>query len=1311
MVMSVRSKRIIIILFVGLVAGGVLFLRGPYMSNFLKALILPEVQSALGRQVIAHKMYVNLLPLFIEAKGVKAFNEKGERVFSAESVKAYIGLSKVLKRQITLETIVIKNPQVWLDRAQAEEISRNIEESGKGGKKFLSMSTRAVVLREGEVSYYDEGLNGIVEARGLNAEVILRERPEVNFSVAEISTAIEKWPELKGHISGNFFVGKESIEFKRLNVGAGGSNLSGTGFYSMDGTGMFRLDLDLLVSTVKDIMGLKEPGYGSIHARGALNLTDDILNPYLDLNVDGDFYLETLLEAVRAKTSHRLTGLVSFSGKVKGRALKISGTADARLRNSNLYTVDIDDLTCKVAYADRMLSFTEGKAKLYGGTGAAKVSFPLPSADPYSVEVDFSDVDSPPLFERIGMDWLQLPFGKVNGRISTSGSNFDPEGWAVYEALEPRDDPIGRIQKIGGKYRMRNKILTLTDMEAFSGASRLAFGGTLNTRGNTMDFNGGLVTEDVSKLMTPYFGRLTGSGEFQGNVSGPTSDPLVKGRVWIFDALLDDYPLGDVEGEASYRKNLLTVKEAGATHEQASYSVEGTVAFPKALKLLELREPDFDLRVGLSRADLGGLLRIHNVKVPVEGSIEGEVNITQSGIPEYLGSATVTDGSIYGYNVPSASLDFSYNFDAFTIKEAALRSGDSVLSLNGSIAREGDFNFRAGSEEIYLRDVLPRSLPLDYRMSMKAEGKGTVERPEITLEAVMSEGKFGEWPVGEGTLKARLKEKDFSFDAKVFEEKMALKGQASLEADMPWSAELDIIKGRYDFLLSSFIKEVPEDMMFNITGKALLSGDREHVKAAATLKEMTLAMYGQSFSNDNDIVVNVDDGKFTFPGFKLRSGNASVNFQGSFGYNDFYDIMIDGTSSLAPLKAFSDKISLLRGEARFVLALQGDWEKPGVNGGIDITDGSFGLESIPQRLASINGYSYFEDDTVVIERLGAKLGGGDIELSGVLKLSGFNPRLVNLDMLLNDVDLALTKGFKANLGGNIIYRGTPRSKLITGEVAINRAEYTDRLEWKTWLLKIKRAEAARAKKGLLDDIKLSVRLYGTEGIVIDNNMARARLKIDTILRGTIGEPLLLGRIESTEGKVYFRNHEFRIAHATADFSDTAQKDPYMDIVAETAVKGYNIWLTLEGRLQQLDLTLLSDPELEDVEILALLAVGEFGEGLKGLEGGIGAAEASSIITGGFQDVVEERLRDLTGITRFTVDPYVSRRTGAITPRVTVSKRLAGEDLFVTYSSSMSTSEEQEVMLEYVINRNVSLLGGQDDLGSLGGDIRFRFFFK
>ena len=62
-----------------------------------------------------------------------------------------------------------------------------------------------------------------------------------------------------------------------------------------------------------------------------------------------------------------------------------------------------------------------------------------------------------------------------------------------------------------------------------------------------------------------------------------------------------------------------------------------------------------------------------------------------------------------------------------------------------------------------------------------------------------------------------------------------------------------------------------------------------------------------------------------------------------------------------------------------------------------------------------------------------------------------------------------------------------------------------------------------------------------------------------------------------------------------------------------------------------------------MDILALLTVGQIGKQLKGLEGGIGAGEATSFITGKVQDVIEERMRSITGLDRFQVEPYVSTR--------------------------------------------------------------------
>jgi len=91
--------------------------------------------------------------------------------------------------------------------------------------------------------------------------------------------------------------------------------------------------------------------------------------------------------------------------------------------------------------------------------------------------------------------------------------------------------------------------------------------------------------------------------------------------------------------------------------------------------------------------------------------------------------------------------------------------------------------------------------------------------------------------------------------------------------------------------------------------------------------------------------------------------------------------------------------------------------------------------------------------------------------------------------------------------------------------------------------------------------------------------------------------------------------------------------------------------------------------------------------------------------------MEERLRTITGLDRFQVDPSVSKTTGAVGPRVTVSKRLIGDKLFVTYTTLVGSTEEQVLKLEYLLDKNISLIGIRDEKASLGGDVKFRFEFK
>jgi translocation and assembly module TamB len=1307
-----NARRLILLLAVLLVLAVVLFLRGPYISNLLKMAILSEVQDATGRQIIAQHIYINALPLFVEARGVKAFDEEGARVFEAERIKGYLSLSSILKRKIDIQRLVLVKPVLWADRSQIGGILENLRNSGEKKEKLFSLDVGVVVLKEGEISFYEEKQNAVHDARGIDAEIVIKEKPELMFSVSEITSTVREWPALKWGMNGTVVLTKDFLVVRRLDINSGGSSLKARGPYFKDGRGDFTVDLSLLVENVKNLLALESPGKGVVSASGSVKLSREWKDTLINLEMNGDFNLETLMEVLNVPPRHDLKGYVKFDGGLKGSLSDLQGTADAGIEKGSFFDVKLERGRFRVDYKSGALRIKDEYAHLYGGNAKVDVTLGIPEVWPYSVSVRFSDVDSASALGLIHLATIGLAEGRAWGELRSSGMDFNPEGWFEYKSSGEADKPVGRIREAKGIFNSQDDVVRISRLEANTANSMLSLKGYLDRKSSAVSFSFLLATGDVSDVLSPYFRRLNGNGEFEGTISGTAEDPLVEGKIELSDAFLDDYPLGVVEAEVSYRKELLMMPYASAREGDKRYDAKGSVEFASARKVLDIKSPRYFIDVTLAGADLNRALKIAGHDVPLHGEMDSEFTIRGAGAaPVFSGKASLSDAEVYGRHVSSASSYFSYGQEGLKISNAVLTEGGDTLRLDGSLERNGSFAFDASSEGLSLRSVSGYDLPFEYRMSVKASGQGTLKHPEINLSAELSDGRFKGSRIGGGSIKAHLKGKELEVESSLLNDKAYVKALAELEDDLPWSARVDVKQGRFDFLLAPFFKKVPDDLMLNVTGSADIKGNKEHLYSSVRIQRLNLNMFRQGFSNESDIVVSVKDKELSMDDFTLRSGNASLDVGGSIRINSYYDLRFEGRSSLSPLRGFSERIDELRGDARFVFAIQGEWDDPIINGGMTVSDGSFAVGGFPQRFTAVEGYVYVEKERMVIEGLNGKLGGGDIGISGILLLSGFGLEQVYLDMTAKDVTVSVSNKFNVNVGGNFLFRAKDDIRDFTGDFWVNRASYRERTEWKSWLVAARKIALPKAEDGWADTVRLNVKLSGSKRIMIDNNIARAPMKIEMLLKGTLGRPLLLGRVESTEGKMFFRNSEFTISSATADFLESRPNEPFVLMNAETSIKGYDILLNLEGHLDQFDLALASDPPLDEVEILGLLTLGEFGEDLSSIEGGIGAAEATSFITGGFQDVVEERFKDLTGVDRFQIDPYVSKSTGTVTPRVTVSKRLISDKLFVTYAAAMGSAEEQELKMEYVIGENISLIGGRDDLGTLGGDIKFRFKFK
>lgn len=1306
-----RRSRIIkaaILLVPVLILGIVFFvLRGPNISNALKQVILPELEMMLGRKVIAQNIYLNIFPLFIEAKSLKVFDDGGERILVAPRVKAYLELTGLFSKRLTIRRLVVKEPEVSLGRKQAEEIAGNIERYlATTRENALKVKVLSVELQNGSGGFLDDRSGISIGIKGLGGEAILGSSGRVIVTAENVVLKKEGMPEISAGVSAAVLIRDNAIEIKKLTVDSFGSRMIGTGDYG-SGQGRIKADVSLLLATVKRLFKLERSGEGSVSVKGQVTLIKEAVT--LDLDLQGGFYIQTLMELL--KVTEKIEGFVTLKGQVKGPLNKLVARGTGELRAGNLFDVSVEHLKCGISYADGTMRFTDGTGRLYNGTATLSASIALPVVNYYTLKVDFTQVDSGPVFKLIGWDPGVMP-GKVSGTLVNSGSSFNPEGDFIYRSGATGKSALGRIRDVTGRYGMKGDLVTITGLKLHTGISDAEMSGTADLGKKMLDFEGVLRTRDLSDMTGPYFMTVHGAGEFRGKIAGLFTDPVISGSVSIGKPVISTFGADSLTADIRYKKDILTVNTLSASGTEDTYSMSGAIRFSKAVDLFDLKNPEYDLKASIHNAELRKFVAIFYPDFQGSGRLRTDLRITGRGEqPVLAGEGVVSNGTLYGVSYDSATVGWKYQGSGIQLSPVKIQKGKSRITCSLAINPEGRFVLSAASDRLYLSDLVNRPVRGDALFSLKAEGSGTLDKHRVVLTAEMIEGRLRERPVGSGSATAEIRDRDLVFKASLLNNRAIISGKGRLEKEFPWEAKVDILPGRYDSVISAFLKDVPEDLILSMNGSMSLRGDRNQVSANAAVRQLNLSMYGYSFTNDSEIRLELRNRHLAFDHVTLRGGNALVKMNGSLDIGRSYNLVVEGSSGLSPFKSLSTKIGVIKGDAEFTLEVTGDWEKPSINGGISVTNGAFSLKDYSYRLSAVNGYLYLDNDRVVLEKLTGKLGGGDIDLTGILYLKKFSVNRFFVEAAMTNISASVSSDFSVNFNGNILYKGTPEDQIISGDVRINRARYRERIEWKSWLLRTKQVEKVRSEISNFEKAQLNVRVLGRDNIQVDNNIARADVTADLLLRGTVYRPALFGRLESKEGTVYFRNNEFRILHASADFADPNRMNAVIAIAAETIVKGYKIKMNLEGRMNQFAMSLSSDPVLKEMDILALLTVGQTGGQLKGLEGGVGAGEATSFVTGKLQDVVEERLRSITGLDRFQVDPHVSRITGTVEPRVTVSKRLMGDKMFVTYTSSTGSSEEQIIKLEYFLNRSISLVGIRDERGIIGGDVKFRFEFK
>ena len=232
----------------------------------------------------------------------------------------------------------------------------------------------------------------------------------------------------------------------------------------------------------------------------------------------------------------------------------------------------------------------------------------------------------------------------------------------------------------------------------------------------------------------------------------------------------------------------------------------------------------------------------------------------------------------------------------------------------------------------------------------------------------------------------------------------------------------------------------------------------------------------------------------------------------------------------------------------------------------------------------------------------------------------------------------------------------------------------------------------------------------TIGTCVETSLAKITGDVDLRLRGTAARPTLLGKVNITEGDVFFSSTKYHLEHGDIIFTNPLRIEPVLNLEASARVRDYDVTIGLHGSADNLSTSYRSDPPLSSADIIALLALGRTRDDttLNSQQPTQTLTETASnaVLGEALNAATSSRMQRLFGVSRIKIDPQVGGPENNPNARLTVEQQV-NKNITLTYITNLAQSTQQIIQAEFTINRSLSFVIVRDQNGVLGMDIRLR----
>ncbi|MDP8227062.1 MAG: translocation/assembly module TamB domain-containing protein, partial [Candidatus Celaenobacter polaris] len=860
-------------------------------------------------------------------------------------------------------------------------------------------------------------------------------------------------------------------------------------------------------------------------------------------------------------------------------------------------------------------------------------------------------------------------------------------------------------------------------------------------------------------------GKLYADADFTGRLSNPEIHAKVKGIGLSYR----QFPVDSLYAEIQYAYSSLLIKSSSFTGKieslaplttafmseevlgQAQYigSISGTLEHfsgnfslhADSVKYQNFFVPSFVLECTAKNSDISvNTLHIDTEKVRCEakgsfslsersGNISIDFKKNDKHIKDHLGSIessfSIAEDISLKANLKGLSLEM---LGAFS---------DSLTGIQGSVS--GNVSFEGTTEKptgsIFLtidkpayKDLFIDNISLQGNLTpseiILSSGVVQLFKNEIRirgkLELDESKGGFAVSPQSTLQGEITLSEVQLSDFAREFLDAIQVKGTLTSTVQVSGTLAAPSVNGSLRIKNGFLQLDKHKSPIENLDAVMIFSDSIMNINECTGLYE------GKTFSLTGSI--SESDWSSFSPDIALTiNGMQAVCLKGTFQQEDL-DIHISlDDFDITFIETLTPAIMNAQGSVNASVNIQGTMSTPRFRGWVKADNIDILPTDIHVPLSKCSLNIYVTDEQVTLQKFQCMFDQGSIRSSGYVEYSNGTIKDIAFHFEAENIALTESKKYQFNVKScTLDYSQQKNGYLIEGSVVMGKTKYLEDVQISKMLDSMSKPKILRKSSQLMMQTKLNVRISDSKDIWIDNNLARIRLKADVGVIGTLAQPNLTGRIETTEGYIVYLDRKFEITRGIIDFTDPNVINPILDIQAETDIKNYeqpnaepyHIIFAVTGPADKATITLQSIPALDEANIFSLLTFGttreqifsqtpdKYNTSLKDilLER---AEQYSSQKISGF---VAGKISNIFDLDDVSIEGNLFNFGDSWGPQLVASKQLS-KLMKVTYSTRVGYLNEQSIKLDYKLSDHFYLQGQADQEGNAGIDMIYRVNFK